>query len=247
MRTGANVALQGLSTITNPMMPELMRFLREKDQNKTAASFDTIWLVIIVVMAPFIIFLQKIMPSAFVVWTQGKVVFNPALFAVLSISVLVYALAQPATAVVIGNNLIRSQVMISIVTTAILITGLLVLIPLSGIFGAAVSLLAAEISSAILFLLVAKKWLKQNQLQWPQKSFLLACLSIITATAAIAGIICFYSSNTIILVLSFLLLFVIFRLYWRNMPAIAVTKLKSFTGPVNGLLKVFSFKIIARK
>ncbi|RYE13496.1 MAG: hypothetical protein EOP45_21095, partial [Sphingobacteriaceae bacterium] len=43
MRTGANVALQGLNTITNPMIPDLMRFLQQRDQARSEAAFGTVW------------------------------------------------------------------------------------------------------------------------------------------------------------------------------------------------------------
>ena len=46
MRTGANVVIQGLRTITGPMMPELMRFLNQKDQERTEVAFGTVWFVI---------------------------------------------------------------------------------------------------------------------------------------------------------------------------------------------------------
>lgn len=247
MRTGANVALQGLSTITNPMMPELMRFLREKNQEKTAASFDTIWLILILILIPFVIVLQGVVPSIFSAWTHGKVPFDPLLFAVLSVSVLVYALSQPATAIVIGNNLIRQQIVISFFTSVVLITGLLLLIPAWGILGAAVSLLISEITSAVFFAWIAGSWLSKHELRWPQRSYLLAVISIVISAAAMFGIINFPLFYIPILLLSVFPLFIVIRMYWRNMPVVAVAKMKSLAAPVTGLFKTVSLKVLTRK
>jgi len=247
MRTGANVALQGLSTITNPMMPELMRFLREKNQEKTVATFDTIWLIVILMLIPFVIVLQGLVPSIFSAWTHGKVPFDPSLFAVLSLSVLVYALSQPATAIAIGNNLIKQQVIISCFTSAILITGLLFLIPVWGIFGAAVSLLASEIISAACFAWVASAWLTEHGLKWPRRSYILGLVSIIISAVAMFGIINFQSLYIPILILSVFPLFIVIRMYWRNMTGFAVVKMKTLAATATGVFKTFSVRMLMKK
>jgi len=247
MRTGANVALQGLSTITNPMMPELMRFLREKNQEKTVATFDTIWLILILVLIPFVIILQGLVPSIFSAWTHGKVPFDPSLFAVLSVSVLIYALSQPATAITIGNNLIKQQIIISFFTSAILVTGLLLLIPAWGIFGAAVSLLVSEIVSAACFAWVASAWLRKHELKWPRRSYTLGVFSIIISAVAMFGIINFQTFYIPILFLSVFPLFIIIRLYWRNMTEFAVIKMKALATNATGVFKTFSLKTLTKK
>ena len=94
MRTGSNVALQGLRTIINPLMPELMRFLHQRDQYRSEAAFSTVWLVLIVLMAPGVVILQAIVEPFYIIWTRGQVIFDPLLFSALSASVLVYAIAQ---------------------------------------------------------------------------------------------------------------------------------------------------------
>ena len=100
MRTGANTALQGLGTITDPILPELMRFLNQRDQARMETAFSTVWIILIAAMAPSVMMLQVIVSPLFEIWTHGKIPFDPVLFASLSAGVLVYASAQPAMAVV---------------------------------------------------------------------------------------------------------------------------------------------------
>jgi O-antigen/teichoic acid export membrane protein len=100
MRTGSNVALQGLNTITNPLMPDLMRFLHARDQLHTEAAFGTVWIVLVALMAPAVVILQAVIEPLFSIWTQGQIPFDPVLFALMSLSVLVYAVVQPAMATI---------------------------------------------------------------------------------------------------------------------------------------------------
>jgi O-antigen/teichoic acid export membrane protein len=165
MRTGANVALQGLNTIINPLLPDLMRFLHDRDQARSEAAFATIWIVVVAFMAPGVVILQTFIEPFYIFWTQGKIDFDPQLFAVLSLGVLVYAVVQPAMAVVIGNNLTKTQFVIAGIS-AIIVFGLLVIsVPVIGIFGAAVSLLIAEVVAAVGYKIYAQRWLAENYCQ----------------------------------------------------------------------------------
>ena len=140
MRTGANVALQGLNTIINPLLPDLMRFLHDRDQPRSEAAFSTIWIVSGSIYGTGRRNLQIFIEPFYVYWTQGKIAFDPLLFALLSLGVLVYAVVQPAMAVVIGNNLTKTTIaLIAAVAGVILFAVLIVLVPIIGILGAAIA------------------------------------------------------------------------------------------------------------
>src|SRR5690606_4203016 len=124
MRTATNVAMQGLRTVTIPLMPELVQFLHKKDQERSEAAFATIWIVTMIGLCPAIIILQNIIEPLFITWTRGQITFNPWLFATLSIGVLVFALSQPAIAVVRGNNILQPQILISALTGGIAMGGI---------------------------------------------------------------------------------------------------------------------------
>jgi len=227
IRTGANVALQGLATITNPLMPELMRFIHQREQKKIEASFDTIWLVLIIGLAPAVLFIQTIAPELFSLWTKGQIVYDPFLFATLSLGVLVYAWGQPAAAIVTGNNLVKVQFLISLVSSVIVIAGIVVLVAYLNILGAGLALLAAEIVVALSFQHFAKKWLLSQSLIWPDKSSNLAFLSILISAAGMFMIILFPFNKWFLLLFSCLLLLLNIRIYWKNMPQIAIEKAHS--------------------
>lgn len=242
MRTGANVALQGLNTIVNPMLPDLMRFLHDRDQARSEAAFATVWVVVVAFIAPGVVILQIFIEPLFIFWTQGKIVFDPFLFALLSLGVLVYAVVQPAMAVVIGNNLTKTQLALAGVA-AVTVLGLLCLfVPMIGILGAGISLLVAEVVAALGYQFYAERWLKEHQLQWPKQHFYLSVLSVAIAAFALGGIILFPSIKWLVLALALVLFGINFWRYWQVLPIVAVQSAKHIVGKIPGIKRlVFLF------
>ena len=227
MRTGVNISMQGLHTITNPMMPELMQFLHKRDQIRSEAAFGTVWIVVIAIIAPAIVLLQVIIEPIFLKWTRGQIPFNPALFALLSLSVLVYALAQPAIAVTVGNNLLKPQLYVSAIASIIAIGGLYILFPIIGILGAGVSLLSAEIVAAIGYIIIAQRWLNKAGLFWPKYSALIALASVCIVAIAVGIIVLLPNIKWLTLFISlFFLSWNVFR-YWRTLPILVTDRVRS--------------------
>ncbi len=243
MRTGSNVALQGLNTITNPLMPDLMRFLHSRDQARVEAAFGTVWVVVIALMAPAVVTLQVIVAPLFSLWTRGQIEFDPTLFAIMSLAVLVYALAQPAMAVVMGNNLMKPQLLLSIAAAIIAIGGIVVLVPLIGISGAGVALLAAEIVASIGYVFFARKWLHREGLLWPQKSFSIAAVSIIISAVSLGSMIVFPDAKWLILAITLFLFALTVRQYWLLLPALVTTRVVSLASSFPPIRKFFQSNI----
>ena len=221
MRTGANSVLQGLNTITNPLMPELMRFLVARDQARSEASFGVVWLVVVACMAPAVVVLQWVAPHLFELWTRGKIAFDPLLFATLSDAILIYALSQPAMAVVQGNNLLRAQLVIAALAGACVILGLLLLVPTFSILGAGMALMLAEVVSLIGYTWVAAGWLESQSMRWPFAAFKTVTAAVgvaIVATAAMAKL----PQYAFVLMLAAMVMGLFLTiLYWRQVPTVA--------------------------
>lgn len=222
MRTGSNVALQGLRTIINPLMPELMRFLHQRDQPRSEVAFSTVWLILITLMAPGVVVLQAIVEPFYNIWTRGRVEFNPLLFSALSASVLVYAIAQPAMAVVKGNNLLKEQVLLSVAGAAIVIGGIILTVPIVGIVGSGIALLVAELVATIGYKIIAQNWLGKNGLRWPHQLFNIAATAIIIATISMGLIVLYPQIQWYIVLVSIVAFAINIWLYWQAMPILAV-------------------------
>ena len=227
MRTGANTALQGLNTITNPLLPELMRFLNQRDQARSEGAFGSVWLIVLGLMAPAVVVLQVVAPPLFVVWTRGKIIFDPLLFGSFSLGVLVYALAQPAIAVTMGNNLLRPQLLLSAVTGGTTVAGMFLLVPVWGIRGAAVSLLAAEILAAVGYTRTATYWLKENGLIWPWAAYRRVVAGVGVAGIGMAAIALWPRFKFGFAILCLVAQAVCLLAYWRQLPALARNRVLS--------------------
>ncbi|MEJ7644570.1 MAG: hypothetical protein WKF87_08230 [Chryseolinea sp.] len=227
MRTGANVALQGLNTIVNPLAPDLMRFLHLRDQPRTESAFATIWILLIAIMAPGVVVLQAFVEPLYLLWTQNKVSFNPLLFALLSMGVLVYAAVQPAMAVVIGNNLTKTQLALTGLAAIVVFVVLIISVPLVGIVGAGAALLLAEICAAIGYKIYAKKWLREHGLQWPSRPFQIAMAAVIIAAVSLGALIMLPEFKWILLPASMLLFAVNVMRYWKILPQVAKQSAKA--------------------
>ena len=226
MRTGTNVAMQGLHTITNPLMPELMLFLHNRDQERSDKAFGTVWIVSISLLAPALVCAQVIVEPLYEAWTRGRIPFNPWLFAALSASILVYAIAQPAIAIVRGNNLLNAQLLISGLTAAIALAGIFLLVPWLGITGAGLGLLLAEIAANIGFRIIAKRWLQHKGLIWPEKPFYRSAISVCIAIAAMGLIILLPDYKWPLLVITMLMLTWNCWRYWQLLPLLSTERAK---------------------
>lgn len=227
MRTAANVAQQGLLTITHPLLPELMRFLSQRDKERTQAAFDTVWLVVVFVLAPAVVILQAMAPPLFHLWTGGQIIYDPLLFGTLSLGVLVYAWAQPALAIMVGNNLLKNQIVVSIVSAVIVVGLIVITIGRLGILGAGIALLVAELVAAFYFQWHAKVWLAGIGLTWPRRSSTIAGMSVLISAAGMIAMIYIENWPLMVLALTLLVLVLNMRQYYLNMPAIAKEKLRS--------------------
>ncbi len=222
MRTGANFALQGLSTVANPVLPELMRFLAARDQQRMESAFAVVWLVLCAGLAPAVLVVQYLAPSLFPIWTQNKIAFDPLLFSMLSLGILLLALAQPAAAILQGNNVVRPQLTISILAALVALGGMVLGVPIFGVMGAAFALLVAELVSLVANVWVASQVLKQSGLGWPWRSFRAVAASVLAAAIGLATLV--YSPTTnafavLVVALGFQAIAVF--IYWRHLPDVA--------------------------
>ncbi|AUD06413.1 lipopolysaccharide biosynthesis protein [Spirosoma pollinicola] len=239
MRTGANVALQGLNTVTNPLIPDLMRFLHERDQDRSELAFGTVWIIIVAILAPAVVILQAFVEPFYIAWTRGKVPFDPWLFATLSLSVLVFAVVQPATTVVIGNNLLKPQLFISLTAAITVVVFIYILVPLVGILGGGIALLIAEILTTVGYATVARRWLQQNGLSWPMRSFLIVLTSVVISAVTMAVMILFPHLRWIVLGVSMILFLGNTWRYWHVLPSLATQQARKILSHVPGVDKLF--------
>jgi O-antigen/teichoic acid export membrane protein len=226
-RTGANVALKGLNTITSPLLPELMGFLRNKDQQRADISYSLIWIILIYLMIPAVLILQFVMPFVFEIWTLGKVEFSPILFALLSLSVLIYATAQPAISINQGSNNLKAQITATAITALVVLLFMYLLIPKIGIIGAGVALVFGEVADIVLYTLSAIKWLKKNNLTWPVKTYFIVVRALVVGSILLFLLVFNFKYN-LILFFVFALIYMFYAIkFYNSLPILGKNRINS--------------------
>ena len=203
-----------------------MRFLHLRDRERSEAAFATIWIVVVVFIAPGVVLVQTFIEPFYVLWTHGKIPFNPTLFALLSMAVLVYAVIQPAMAVIIGNNLIKPQLAISGASAALVVGGIFLSIPLIGIVGAGFALLLAEVVAGAAYLISARRWLAKHSIHWPHKTFTIALTSVLITAAALTLMTALPGYKFVLAGASMILLIGNIWRFWKVLPRFASERAK---------------------
>jgi O-antigen/teichoic acid export membrane protein len=225
MRTLSNVSLQGIGTVTGPVAPELIAFLREKNQVKTDATFGFIWLLTVIMLAPVLVIIQWLIPEVFSIWTRGKVIYDPIVFGFFSMSLLVFALSRVPLMVLQGNNILRKQINITLIVGTITALGILLIAPKFGIRGAAFMLLIAEIIGCIYSLVYSVIWMKEYGLYWPWR-LLNLCLGTIGITSlGISLYAMFPSAKLVVLSCTFILNCIIGAFFINELPKFVIFRI----------------------
>jgi amino acid transporter len=130
-------------------------------------------------------------------------------------------------AVVIGNNLTKTQLALTALAAIIVCVFLILSVPIVGIIGAGAALLLAEIIAAMGYKKYAKKWLRENGLKWPSRAFHIALAALVITAVSLGGLIMAPQFTWILLPVSmFLFAWNVLR-YWKILPEIAKQNAKN--------------------
>jgi O-antigen/teichoic acid export membrane protein len=178
-RTAGNTAFQCLNSIYAPLLPELMRYVRERRQEHIEGAFSMLWMLLVLILGPLTILLQALMPTLFPWWTRNAFEFDGVLLSVLSASVLMNMVSLPAVAICSGNNLVAAQFRIAVIAAVVLFASLIPLTRGFGIRGAAVALLLCETTASAIYVRTCAQWLQSAGLQWPVRAFRVCLLAVV--------------------------------------------------------------------
>jgi O-antigen/teichoic acid export membrane protein len=220
-RTLANVLHQGLATITAPVLPELMRYILERDQDRIEGALAVVWLTLFSFLVPGLLLLCLTSDQIFLFWTRGTLTFDSVLFLTLLLVVVAFAAIQPAVAILQGHNHVGWLMSASLLAAAVLAVLSIALIPMLGLRGAGLALLGAELCVMLVVLPGAICALRQRALLFPLRSFKLvfANLTVVGVLAMLAITVFKDWSIFFVLPLATNILFATF--YWFSIPASA--------------------------
>lgn len=218
MRTASNVAQQAVATVVEPLFPEFMGFLRDRRQDAVTGTLAFVWLAVVFAMGPLLVLLQALAPWLFELWTRGKLLFDPLVFGIFSVNMLLFGLARPADSVVFGNNLLKTQLLVASFLATCTLLGIYALDGWMGLRGVAFVLLATELISAGVLVYAASQWLKAHALNWPKKLFFAALVETIFSVIAILGIALLPGAMYLWLSMVFLATLGCFLVFFKALP-----------------------------
>ena len=217
-RTFANVLHQGLATITAPVLPELMRYVVTRDQDRTEGAFAIVWLFLFALLVPGVLLLCLLAGPIFVYWTRGAVAYDPVLFLTLVLAVIVVAAAQPAVAVLQGQNRVSWLIGAAIVSAVGLGALSAILIPYFKLRGAGFALLGAETCALSVAALGVRRALEQSELVFPKLSFTLVIANVTAVGALTLSAITVFRNNPLFFAVPLIANFIFGCLYWFTIP-----------------------------
>ena len=236
-RVFANVLHQGLGTITAPLMPELMRYVIARDQDRTEGAFAVVWLFVFAMLVPGALALCLLAEPIFVFWTRGAVAFDRVLFLMLLVVVLFYAASQPAAAILQGHNRIGWMIAAAVVAAVGLGIFAVLLVPPFGLLGAGFALLGAEICAAAVTVAGARRTLWGAGLVFPMRSFALVASTAVAVFALGLPAVTLWADISWAMALPFAANAALAVLYWATIPALARDRIRSFLGALRARLR----------
>lgn len=227
-RTFANLLHQGLGTITAPLLPELMRYVVNRDQDRMEGAFAIVWLSVFSLLVPSVLMLSLLAEPIFLFWTRGAVAFDPVLFLTLMMAVLVYALGQPTAAILQGQNRIAWMISASVTAAFALGTLSVLLVPPFGLRGAGFALLGAELCAVSLTVAGAASVLRQSGLAFPWRSFALVAATVGSVFGLSLLAVTAFGGRPGFMALPFSANVLLAALYWATIPTLARDRIWRF-------------------
>lgn len=121
-RTIANMFTQATGFITQPLMPELVRYHAQKDQHKITETICTFWLVSGLLINIGLLITLPVIELVYLKWTRHILVFDMPVYLLLAFAVAIKNFGTPMSAYLIGINNLRFQsVATAIQTTAMFV------------------------------------------------------------------------------------------------------------------------------
>jgi O-antigen/teichoic acid export membrane protein len=155
MRTVANVLLQAASTISTPIIPDLVRLSVTNENARLAELLGGITLLSSHAAAVLMTVGLPVVAPFYALWTDGRTTFDGPLYAMLTISVLFRVTGSGLNALFSGTNALGTLFAIAAAQASLTTAGAYFLVPLDGLRGAGLAIVCGEITGSFLVPLVA--------------------------------------------------------------------------------------------
>ncbi len=149
VRTVANTAMAGTSIFFGPLRADVVRFHVNREMGKINEVLAGVWLLTGTLLQVGFLLSPLFVEALYGVWTRGKLPFDEWLFILLATAVCLRNVGSTLVGFLFSVNALRSQVVLTVARSAIVIVGAMVLLPWLGLPGAAVAIVLSEAIASI--------------------------------------------------------------------------------------------------
>lgn len=230
IRTVANTALQGISVLLFPIMPDVVRYHYNREHHKITAVFSVSWCVASSLVcigfsagAPFIEPLYRI-------WTRKTLPFDPALFSLVAVAVSLRQWSAPLQTYFHSINLLPPQTIPVVMRACITLAMSASFLRIGGIRIAGLSLMMGEFVVAIYSLFSARRCIRDLGGILDILPVLLSCVQIIIMGTGLFIYATFSSLGLCVAFISTFMVLILACFQWIILPNDARLRLSSLIG-----------------
>ncbi len=162
VRTMTNAGISGMNIFQTVTAPRIQEHEAKKNNDALLKIFHRLWLLAAFLCGTLLIPAYPLLQRVYLAWTKGKIAFDPLVFGLLFICLLVVLFGNVLLYYLKSVNETRT-VLVATIVKIVLLFSLLLLLPHTAIYAVA-DLLVAEVTANILLypIFVVRKWRRED-------------------------------------------------------------------------------------
>jgi len=230
IQTVGNTFIQATNIISQPLMPEMIRYHAQGEKDKLVGIISASWFTGGILINLGLIASLPFIENAYMVWTRGRIEFDWLLYLLIALSISLKNFGIPLTYYLIGINHLRFQMITSIAQASVVIISTIFFLRPYGLVAAGIALAFAElISSVILPIVIVINEIKFMGGIFPRKNALLALASVCIVGLDFLVTAFRLTTPAIATFVNIMFLFCIYFLQWVNLPTEVQKRIKEMT------------------
>ncbi|RCJ35193.1 hypothetical protein A6769_19080 [Nostoc punctiforme NIES-2108] len=150
MRTLVNTFLLGTTIVTQPLIPEMIRYHAQREHEKLIGMICASWWVGGTLINLGLVLTLPLIEPIYLYWTRGQINFNWLLYLLLAWSISLKNFGNPLTVYLMGINHIQAQTTIAIVQTTIILGITSLFLAKYGLVAVGIAIVFSEIIGSVI-------------------------------------------------------------------------------------------------
>jgi len=225
-RTIVNAFMQSINSLSEPIMPHLMRTIAEKEYVKLNNYLNLYFIFISILFFPLLLIINLFIKDIFNYWTLQKILFDDLLYFFLIGGVLIYSLGLPFKLLITGNNLNKEKIIINIISILIMFILLIFFFNKLSLISFGLGIFVFELTTFFLNFLLVKNFFKKKLININFKIFYISLIILIITEILIFHNLIIKEISLFLLIIFYLINLKIFLKYFPKNFKLRIKKIK---------------------